>query len=55
MKSSKIDIQARLLEAVGQVQRSFQRLILLVGPSGTGKTGILRRLAGSQKCLYKNL
>lgn len=55
MKPSKIDIQTPLLEAVRQVQRSFHRLVLVVGPSGAGKTEILRHLAESQSCPYLNI
>ena len=49
------DILARLTEAVAQAGHSFHRLVLLVGPSGTGKTGILRQLAESQGGHYLNI
>lgn len=49
------EIQNHLLEAVAQVQRSFHRLVLLVGPPGTGKTAILRQSAEAQNCPYLNV
>ena len=48
-------IQEQLNEATEQAQRSFHRLVLLVGPSGTGKTGLLRQLAESRTCPYLNV
>jgi ATP-dependent protease Clp ATPase subunit len=49
------EILNRLDEAVAQARRSFYRLVLLVGPSGTGKTAILRQLAELQTCRYLNV
>ncbi len=49
------DILTRLTEAVAQAGHSFHRLVLLVGPSGTGKTAILRQLAESQGGHYLNI
>ena len=49
------EILNRLAEAIDQARRSFYRLVLLVGPSGTGKTGILRQLAELQRCPYLNV
>lgn len=55
MSTTTTDIEKRLKEATEQAQRSFHRLVLLVGPSGTGKTGVLRQLAESQGCPYLNV
>ena len=49
------DIQTRMAEAVVQASRSFHRLVLVVGASGTGKTRVLRQLAESQGCRYLNI
>lgn len=55
MSAMTTDIEKRLSEAAEQAQRSFHRLVLLVGPTGTGKTGILRRLAETQGCPCLNI
>ncbi len=55
MSAKTTDIEKKLKEAMEQAQRSFHRLVLLVGPSGTGKTGVLRQLAESQGCPYLNV
>jgi hypothetical protein len=55
MNAIATDIGKRLSAATEQAQRSFHRLVLLVGPSGTGKTGLLRQLAESQACPYLNV
>jgi hypothetical protein len=48
-------IREQLNQATEQAQRSFHRLVLLVGPSGAGKTGLLRQLAESRGCAYLNV
>lgn len=35
----------RALEAIGDARRRYHRLALVVGPAGTGKTGVVRGLA----------
>ncbi len=49
------DTVDRLEEAIKQSQRAFHRLVLLVGPSGTGKTGVLRQVAEIRGCPYLNI
>jgi AAA domain (dynein-related subfamily) len=52
---SSTTIEKKLIDAIHQAQRSVHRLVLLVGPSGAGKTEMLRRLADSHGCPYLNV
>jgi DNA polymerase III delta prime subunit len=40
------EIVERVRQALREVASLYHRLVLLVGPSGAGKTGVLRRMAG---------
>ena len=44
-----------LLSAIGDAQDLYYKLVLLVGPPGTGKTGLLRELSESQGLPYVNV
>jgi type II secretory pathway predicted ATPase ExeA len=48
-------VQKQLADAIEQAKRSFHRLVLVVGPSGTGKTEFLRQLAESERSPYLNV
>jgi len=49
------DLQSQIVDAVEQAKRSFHRLVLLIGPTRTGKTPILRHLAESRNYPYLNI
>nr|ADY58759.1 hypothetical protein Plabr_1143 [Rubinisphaera brasiliensis DSM 5305] len=44
-----------LSDAIAQVQRSFHRLVLVVGPTRSGKTPLLREVAEEQSCPILNV
>ncbi len=45
----------RLRTAIEQASQQYHRLVLLVGTSGTGKTGLLRSLADRDGYEYRNV
>lgn len=55
MSAMTTDTEKRLNEVMEQANRSFHKLVLLVGPIGTGKTELLRQLAESKGCPYLNV
>ena len=49
------DVYASLIQAIEDAERQFHRLVLLVGPFGSGKTPILRQLARDKGYAYVNV
>jgi len=50
-----MSVISQLRTAIEQAERQYHRLVLLVGTSGTGKTGLLRTLAEQDGHEYRNV
>ena len=50
-----VDVTNSLNQAIKDAAQRYHRLVLLVGPSGAGKTGLLRSLAESGGHTYLNV
>ena len=50
-----VDVTNSLNQAIKDAGQRYHRLVLLIGASGAGKTGLLRSIAGSEGHAYLNV